>query len=146
MNPAVVYLAQTDTTAGFLSQSKDRLTHVKERDNKKDFIISIDSFKTLKNITRIPQKYKKFIRKAEKTTIVYPKNLAIRVVKNKEHLRFLKKIKWAYSTSSNQAGQSFQLNFAKEKADVIIYNKSGFDEKNSSIIIKCGKISKRRLR
>jgi len=146
VNPAVVYLTQTDTTAGFLSKSKERLIYVKERDNKKEFIISVDSFQTLKNFTRIPQKHKSFIRRAKKTTIIYPKNLAIRVVKSKEHLRFLKKMKWSYSTSSNQTGQSFQLDFAKKKADVIIYDKSGFNEKNPSIIIKCGKIEKRRLR
>jgi len=146
MNPAVIYLAQTDTTVGFLSQNKNALLHVKKRDIKKEFIISVDSFKTLKIFTRIPKKYKKFIRKAKKTTIVYPKNIAIRVVKDKEHLKFLKKIKWVYSTSSNKAGEDFKRDFAKEKADVIIYNKLDFDEKNPSMIVKCGRISKRRLR
>jgi tRNA A37 threonylcarbamoyladenosine synthetase subunit TsaC/SUA5/YrdC len=146
MNPAVIYLAQTDTTVGFLSQNKEALLHVKKRDAKKEFIISVDSFKTLKNFTRIPQKYKKQIRRAKKTTIVYPKNIAIRVVKDKEHLKFLKKIKWAYSTSSNPSGKEFRIDFAQEKADVIVYDKIDLSEKNPSIIIKCGKISKRRLR
>ena len=146
MNPAVIYLAQTDTTVGFLSQNRDALLHVKKRDIKKEFIISVDSFKTLKKFTRVPQKYKKFIRRAKKTTIVYPKNLAIRVVKDKEHLKFLKKLKWTYSTSSNPSGQDFEREFAKEKADVIIYNKLDFDEKKPSMIVKCAKISKRRLR
>jgi len=146
MNPTVVYLTQTDTTVGFLSQNSDKLNQIKNRTGKKGFIISADSFKTLKSILRIPKVRKKMIRRAKKTTIVYPNNQAIRVVKNREHLLFLKKIKWAYSTSSNPSGYSFDESFAKESADVIIYTKFGFDEKNPSKIIKCGKMSKRRLR
>jgi len=146
MNPAVVYLVQTDTTAGFLSQNKDRLREIKNRNSSKRFIISVDSFETLKNFTRVPKKHRKFIRRARKTTIVYPNHQAIRVVKSKRHLRFLKRIKWAYSTSSNPSGEAFSERFAKDNADVILYNKYGFDEKNPSKIIKCGKITKRRLR
>ncbi len=146
MNPAVVYLAQTDTTVGFLSQNSSKLKSIKNRRGKKGFIISVDSFKTLKTFLRVPKNHKKMLRRVKETTIVYPNNQAIRVVKNKEHLKFLKKIKWAYSTSSNPSGFGFDESFAKESADVIIYTKSGFDEKNPSKIIKCGKISKRRLR
>ncbi len=146
MNPALVYLAQTDTTAGFLSQDSEKLKRIKNRVDKKRFIISVDSLKTLKTFTRVPKIHKKMIRRAKKTTIVYQNNQAIRVIKDKEHLKFLKKIKWAYSTSSNRAGCEFEENFAKDKADIIIYSKYGFREKNSSKIIKCGKITKRRLR
>ncbi len=146
MSPAKIYLLQTDTTAGFLSQDKDKLSHVKQREKNKKFIISVDSFKTLKKFTKIPQIHKKMIRRSVKTTFVYPNNLAIRVVKNKEHLKFLQKIKWVYSTSSNKAGEGFCSSFAKTKADVILYNKFGFTQKTSSKIIKCGRISKRRLR
>ena len=146
MNPTLVYLAQTDTTVGFLSQDSSKLEQIKNRVDKKGFIISVDSFSTLKTFTRIPKIHRKMVRRAKKTTIVYQNNLAIRVVRDKEHLRFLKKIKWAYSTSSNSTGCEFEENFAKNNADVIIYNKYGFNEKISSKIVKCGKITKRRLR
>jgi len=146
MNPALVYLTQTDTTAGFLSQNEKKLKKIKNRVDKKRFIISVDSLKTLKTFTRVPRADKKMIRRAKKTTIVYPNNQAIRVVKDKNHLRFLKKVRWAYSTSSNRAGCEFEESFAKKSADVIIYDKYGFSEKKSSMIIKCGKITKRRLR
>jgi len=146
MNPALVYLAQTDTTAGFLSQDEKKLKQIKNRVDKKRFIASVDSLKTLKTFTRIPKIHRKMIRRAKKTTIVYQNNQAIRVVKNKNHLRFLKKIRWAYSTSSNATGLEFEESFAKKNADVIIYNKYGFHEKKSSTIVKCGKITKRRLR
>ncbi len=146
MNPAVVYLAQTDTTVGFLSQNRDKLSRIKNRDIKKKFIISVDSFKTAKIFVRVPQKYKKMIRRVKQLTIVYPNNQAIRVIKDKSHLKFLKKLKWTYSTSANMANTSFDETYAKHKADIILYDKLGFFEKNPSIIIKCGKISKRRLR
>lgn len=146
MNPALVYLAQTDTTAGFLSQDEQKLKKIKNRVDKKKFIISVDSLQTLKTFTRVPKIHRKMIRRVKKTTIVYPNNQAIRVVKNKNHLRFLKKIRWAYSTSSNSSGCGFEESFAKDNADVIVYNKFGFHEKKSSMIVKCGKIIKRRLR
>ncbi len=146
MNPTVVYLTQTDTTVGFLSQNSKKLNRIKNRKEKKGFIISVDSLKTLKTFLRVPQIHKKMIRRAKKTTVVYPNDLAIRVVKDREHLKFLKKIKWTYSTSSNLSGCGFDENFAKDNSDIIIHNRFGFDEKNPSKIIKCGKISKRRLR
>jgi tRNA A37 threonylcarbamoyladenosine synthetase subunit TsaC/SUA5/YrdC len=146
MNPAVVYLVQTDTTAGFLSQNDKKLKEIKNRTPKKEFIVCVDSLRTLKSFARVPKNHKKMVRRGEKCTFVYPNNKAIRVVKQKEHLKFLKKIRWAYSTSSNPTGGKFDEDFAKEKADVIVATKFGFDEKNPSKIIKCGKISKRRLR
>jgi len=146
MNPTLVYLAQTDTTVGFLSQDSKRLKNIKNRDSNKEFIISVNSFRALKTFARVPCKYKKFIRKAKKTTIVYPNNRALRVVKSQKHLNFLNKITWAYTTSSNPSGAHFDEKFATQKADILIYDKYGYDEKTPSKIIKCGKISKRRLR
>ncbi len=146
MNPTVVYLAQTDTTVGFLSQDSARLAYIKKRDVKKKFIISIDSFKTLKTFVRVPQKHKKMIRRASRLTVVYPNNQALRVVKDTRHLKFLKKIKWLYTTSANQTNSRFDAVFAKQNVDVVVYDGLEFFEKNPSTIIKCGKMVKRRLR
>lgn len=146
MNPEKVYLVQTDTTAGFLSQNQEKLSQIKQRDQNKQFIISVDSFDTLKRFTRVRKIHKKMIRRASKSTFIYTRDLAIRVVRNEKHLRFLKKIKWTYSTSSNESGKRFDENFAKAKADIILYTKDGFSENSPSVIIKCGKRSKMRLR
>ena len=146
MNPTQVYLTQTDTTVGFLSQNSAQLAQIKHRDKHKPFLISVDSLQTLKTLTRVRKVHKKMIRRSSKTTFVFSDTLAIRVVKDQEHLKFLKKIKWAYSTSSNESGKAFDLHFALEHADTILYTKSGFEEKEASCIIKCGRISKRRLR
>lgn len=141
-----VYLIQTDTTVGFLSQNKKRLADIKKRDKKKQFLISVDSFKTLKNFVRVPKKYKKMVRRAKKTTFVYPKNSALRVVQDENHLKFLKKFGWIYSSSANLAGQGFDREFAFEVVDIVIEDERGFFEGEPSKIIKLGKNIKKRLR
>jgi len=146
MNPALVYLAQTETTAGFLSQNAEALSRIKNRPEGKSFLLSVDSFHTLKTFTRVPKEHKKEVRRACKTTFAYPCGLAIRVVKDEAHLQFLKKLKWSYSTSSNPSGQSFDETFATQKADVLVFTCKGFFEATPSFIFKLGKQKKRRLR
>ena len=85
MNPSLVYLAQTETTAGFLSQNADALARIKNRPLDKSFLISVDSFSMLKTLTRIPKAHRQRVRKAHKTTYVYHCDLAIRVIKDTKH-------------------------------------------------------------
>ena len=146
MNPALVYLAQTETTAGFLSQSAQALIQTKNRPSDKSFLISVDSLQMLKTFTRIPRQHKKLVRKSSKTTFAYPCGLAIRVVKDEAHLSFLKKLRWSYSTSSNESGKHFDEGFALQKADAIVFTCKGFFEDKPSTIIKAGKSKMRKLR
>lgn len=140
-----VFLTQTDTTVGFLSQNKDRLYDVKSRELTKPFIKVCDSLCTLKQFARVPNKYKNMVRKATKTTFVY-KNEAIRVVKDEEHLKFLKKMRWCYSTSANKSGKDFDKDFAIGVADIVIYDKRGFSQTTPSKIYKLSKTKLKRLR
>ena len=146
MNPDLVYLAQTETTAGFLSQNADALSRIKNRPQGKSFLISVDTLQTLRSFTRVPKRHKKHIRRAKKTTFAYPCGLAIRVVKDKEHLQFLQKLKWSYSTSSNPSGKGFDEAFAEEKADVVLFTGKGFFEDKPSSIYRLGKRKIRKLR
>lgn len=146
MNPDLVYLAQTETTAGFLSQNAQALSTIKNRPSGKSFLISVDSFKALKTLTRIPKEHRQNIRKAHKTTFAYPCGLAVRVVKEEAHLQFLRKLRWSYSTSSNPSGKGFNKAFAMEKADVIVFTCKGFFESTPSSIIKLGKRKIKKLR
>lgn len=146
MNPALVYLAQTETTAGFLSQSAQALIQTKNRPSDKSFLISVDSLQMLKTFTRIPRQHKKLVRKSSKTTFAYPCGLAIRVVKDEAHLSFLKKLRWSYSTSSNESGKHFDEGFALQKADAIVFTCKGFFEDRPSTILKLGKTTMRKLR
>ncbi len=146
MNPDLVYLTQTDTTAGFLSQNEAALSHKKKRPSEKPFLISVDSLKTLCQFTRVPKECKSKIRRAKKTTFVYPSGLAIRVIKDEEHLAFMRKLKWSFSTSSNPSGEAFNESFAQEKADVILFTCKGFFEFEPSSILKIKKIKIKKLR
>ena len=146
MNPDLVYLAQTETTAGFLSQNAEALSRIKNRPSGKSFLISVDSLSTLRTFTRVPKNHKNHVRRANKTTFAYPCGLAIRVVKDEEHLQFLQKFKWSYSTSSNPSGKGFDEAFATEKADVILFTCKGFFESKPSSILKLGKRKMRKLR
>lgn len=146
MNPDLVYLAQTETTAGFLSQNNEALVKTKNRPSGKSFLMSVDSLHTLQQFTRVPTAFKQHIRRAKKTTFAYPCGLAIRVVKDEAHLQFLRKLTWSYSTSSNPSGQGFDEAYALEKADVIVYTQKGFFEDKPSSIYKLGKEKIRKLR
>ncbi len=146
MNPDLVYLAQTETTAGFLSQNAEALVKTKNRPSSKSFLMSVDSLKTLQTFTRVPKAHKSLIRRAKKTTFAYPCGLAIRVIQDEAHLEFLHKLRWSYSTSSNASGKSFDETFAREKADVIVFTCKGFFESKPSSIFKLGKQKMRKLR
>ena len=146
MNPVLVYLAQTETTAGFLSQNSLSLCKIKNRPNNKPFLMSVDSLQTLKRFTRVFEQHKNRIRRAQKTTFAYPNGLAIRVVKEDCHLEFLKKLTWSYSTSSNPSGLAFDEAFALEKADVVVYTKDGFFESTPSSIFKLSSKRVKQLR
>jgi len=146
MNPDRVYLAQTETTAGFVSQNADALACIKNRPEGKSFLISVDSLQTLKTFTRVPNTHKNDVRRGQKTTFAYLRGLAIRVVKDEAHLSFLQKLKWSYSTSSNSSGKKFDETFAMDKAEIIVFTCKGFFESIPSAIFKLGKHKKRRLR
>lgn len=146
LNPQLVYLVQTDTTAGFLSQNSLKLATSKQRNQKQPFIACVDSLKTLQEFGRVPQKFKKQIRRSQKSTFIYPNNKAIRVVKDALHVEFLQKIRWTYSSSANLTKKSFDMNYAKQKADIIVEDSRGFFEDTPSRIYKIYKTKLRRLR
>jgi len=139
MQPNKIYLAQTDTTVGFLSQDKEKLNKLKKRPLNKPVLREVDSLNTLKNFVRVPKRFKKQVRRAKKTTFIYPNKESFRVVKDKKHLEFLKKFSWMYSTSANLHGKSFDKKWAKEVVDVVVEDKRGLFEGEASKIIKLGK-------
>jgi len=146
LNQQLVYLVQTDTTVGFLSHNSQKLADSKQRDQAQAFIKCVDTLQILQNFTRVPKKYKNLVRRSSKTTIIYPNNQAIRVVKEFEHVKFLKKLKWAYSSSANLTKKNFDENYAKQKADIIVEDRRGLFEGQPSLIIKINSKKARRLR
>ena len=54
----LVFLTTTDTTIGFISQNSTKLDRIKNRPPHKKYIKAINSLKTLKQHTRVPNRFK----------------------------------------------------------------------------------------
>ena len=139
-----VFLTQTDTTIGFVSQDANRLSTIKNRPPYKHYIRAVDSLETLKTFTRVPTKYKNSVRRANKTTFIMPNANSYRVIKDKQHLLLINRLKWAYTTSANLSDQDYDENFAREVADVVIEPLNG--KQISSSIYKMGNKNIKRIR
>ena len=139
-------LTQTDTTVGFLSQNAQKLFEIKSRESSKSFI---KVFSNLKNFSssglRVPNSHKQALRRAKKTSFI-SKNSAFRVSPTTLNSQTLRDLEWNYSTSANESGKSFDMEFCEQKADIIIQNSEGLCENSSSSLYKLGKDKKRRLR
>ncbi|NPA11500.1 MAG: Sua5 YciO YrdC YwlC family protein [Epsilonproteobacteria bacterium] len=142
----MIYLAQSDTTAGFLSKNKEELNILKGRPKNTPVLKEVDSLSELKNFTRVPQKFKNIVRRAQKTTFIYPNNESIRVVKDKKHLLFLQKHRWLYSTSANKTSLAFDRHWAFEVADVVVEDERGLFEGEASQIFKLSRSGMKRIR
>ena len=116
----LVFLTQTDTTIGFVSQNAERLTQIKQRPPHKHYIKALPSLKALKSFTRVPNMHKNRVRRAKKTTFIMPNGHSYRVVQDKHHLLLLKRLGWAYTSSANLSGKAYVEDFAKDATDVVI--------------------------
>jgi len=139
-----VFLTQTDTTIGFVSQNADRLTEIKQRPPHKHYIKAVNSLHTLKTFTRVPQRHKNRVRRARKTTFVMPNGNSYRIIQDKHHLLLLNRLKWAYTTSANLSNEAYDESFAREMADVIIEPLKKTDQ--ASQIYRLGTYSLKRIR
>jgi len=139
-----VFLTQTDTTIGFVSQNADKLTQIKQRPPHKHYITAVNSLQILQTFTRVPNKHKNRVRRAKKTTFVMPNSHSYRVIQDKHHLLLLNRLTWAYTTSANLSNQDYDEKFAKEIADVIVEPLNA--TKEASQIVKLGKYSLKRIR
>ena len=139
-----VFLTQTDTTIGFVSQNADKLTAIKQRPPHKHYIKAVNSLKTLKSFTRVPSHHKNRVRKSRKTTFILPEGNSYRLIEDKHHLLLLDRLKWAYTTSANLSNQEYDESFAYEKADIVIEPLTG--PQSASRIYKLGKITIKRIR
>lgn len=140
----LVFLTQTDTTIGFVSQNAERLTQIKQRPPHKHYIKALPSLKTLKSFTRVPQAHKNRVRRAKKTTFIMPSGHSYRLIQEKHHCLLLYRLGWAYTTSANLSSHPYDENFAKEAADILI---TPLEKKShASRIYKLGKNTLKRIR
>jgi len=117
---SLVFLTQTDTTIGFVSQNAEKLTDIKQRPPHKHYIKAVNSLHTLKTFTRVPSSHKNRVRRSKKTTFVMPDRHSYRVIQDKHHLLLLNRLVWAYTTSANLSNEPYDEDFARQSADVII--------------------------
>ena len=139
-----VFLTQTDTTIGFVSQNEERLTHIKQRPPHKHYITAVNSQKTLQHFTRIPAIHHNRVRRSRKTTFIMPNGRSYRLIRDSHHLLLLNRLKWAYTTSANLSGSEYDETFAEKSADVIITPLQS--TKQASRIYKLGKTTLKRIR
>ena len=140
----LVFLTQTDTTIGFVSQNADSLTTIKQRPPHKHYIKAVNSLRILKTFTRVPSSHKNRVRRANKTTFIMHNGHSYRVVQDTHHLLLLNRLGWAYTTSANLSSEAYDENFAKKNADVIITPLK--QNHSASNIYQLGKISLKRIR
>ena len=72
----MLYLAQTDTTAGFLSKDEREINKAKGRALQTPCILTMSSLKELTSLVRVPKAHKNLVRKAKKTSFIYKKTRA----------------------------------------------------------------------
>ena len=113
-----VFLTQTDTTLGFVSQNPQQLTHIKQRPPHKHYIKAVNSLQTLQGFTRVPNIHRNRVRRSQKTTFIMPNSYSYRVIKDTHHLLLLDRLTWAYTTSANLSSHDYDETFAKESVDV----------------------------
>jgi len=115
-----LFLTQTDTTIGFVSQDASKIDVAKQRLPEKHYIRVVNSLETLKIFTRVPQKHKNRVRRARRTTFIMPQGESFRVVKGSRHNLLLNRVKWLYSSSANLSGSEYNELYAKKMAEVIV--------------------------
>lgn len=140
-----IILTQTDTTVGFLSQDASLLIHAKRRDEGKPFLKVFASLKVLQEHTRVPLKYRIWLRHASKTTFII-QNQALRYVRQEPHASLILKYGWLYSTSANESGKHFDRTYCEAQSDLIIEDSRGLSESTPSKIFKLTSTKFKRLR
>ncbi len=141
-----IFLAQSDTTAGFLSQSKEAILCAKGSAKNKAILQESCNLAHIRRICRIPQALNPRIRRAKKTTFIFPNNRAFRVVSDSAHNAFLSRFGVLFSSSANESGKDFDLDFAKNRANVVVRDNRGIFKAESSRIFRVQKNNLKKIR
>ena len=153
-----IFLAQCDTTAGFLSANQARILEIKNSPKDKAILRESCDLAHIKALSRIPRILQRHLRRAKKTTFIFDNNLSFRVVgesylsgESREsstnlHHKFLKRFGTLFSSSANQKGRKFERNFALNGADIIVSDNRGFFEDSPSSIFRVKKSKIRKIR
>lgn len=142
----IIYLAQSDTTAGFFSTESKCLNALKQRDLDKKVLLESSSLHYIKSLARVPNIHKNRVRKAAKSTFIYPNGKAIRLIKEQNHLAFLGQFGYLYATSANKSGQNFNKAWAIESSDIICIDSRNLTQGSASKIYKINNAKMKKIR
>jgi len=117
---STVYLTDTDTTIGFVSQDPVRLDTIKGRAPEKHYIIALPTLAALTSRTRVPLHHANRIRRSRRTTFVLPDGRSWRIIHDPRHRPLIRQLGWAYTTSANRSGEAFDEAWARGVADAVI--------------------------
>lgn len=141
-----IFLAQTDTTAGFLCSSPTLLNRAKLRPSSQAVLKTFASLQCATQELRVPISHRHFVRRASKTSVILPSKKSFRIVKEPLHREFLRYFGGLYSTSANRTKEAFSLEFALQVADVVIVDSRGLYEDKPSAIYRLSRTRKLRAR
>lgn len=142
----ILFLTQSDTTAGFLSKNKNRIIESKNKAKNVNLLREVDSIIELKKHSRIPYILGRKIRRMKKTTFIFESRKSFRVVHDPMHNKFLSRFKSLYSSSANLHKERFNYNIAYNLANVVVIDKRGIYESSPSNIFKVRKIYIKKMR
>ena len=139
-----IILAQTDTTAGFLSKDYKLINKAKNRKISTPCLLTSAYLSEIQSFSRLPNKFKNDFRKAKKKSFILKNGFSFRLINDERHSKFLKKFGFFYSSSANKHGEKFDENWARKKADLVL--DEILSEKSASSIFKLSRIKKVKLR
>jgi len=145
METEPVVLIQNETTAGLVCRSETVLGQVKPRQGK-HFLATVPTLAQLREEVRVPDRWKKWVRRGKKTTFIYSKNSAVRVIFSGSYHDFLIQFGKCFATSANAPGETFDREWGWQKADWIVEREEGIREGKPSKVVRLGKKAVRRLR
>ena len=160
---APLFLAQSDTTAGFLCANIAPINEAKNSPKNKPLLCEVSALGEIKKDSRIPKILAKQIRRVKKTSFIFPNRRAFRLVSRDfltqdsqrggrqnaprfAHFDFLKNLGRLFSSSANPSGAGFDFDFAKSAADVVVCDGRGIFEGAPSRIFKVRKNALKKLR
>ncbi|GHV02651.1 hypothetical protein AGMMS49521_4530 [Campylobacterota bacterium] len=141
----MIVLSQTDTTVGLLSHDPALLNRAKGRSDTQPVIRTVKNLAVLREFVRVPAAHKNAVRRARKTTFIFPNRASLRVITG-QHRAFFDRIKWIYSTSANKTGEPIDIEWAKTVSDVWVIPAGGLICGAPSAIYKLSKTNVKRVR
>ena len=116
----LLFLSDTDTTVGFISQDTRRIDRAKKRSAAKHYITALPSLKSLTVRTRIPRTHRRRLRRSRRESYILPSGRSYRIVRDARHLLLLQRLGWAYTSSANLSETPYDEAYARRVADVVV--------------------------